>query len=75
MRARNVREIREGCERRRKARGGTEISISGSLRGFERGSMLSTRGRDVMYTLGCKRSLEVRPIENRADCKVNNQDT
>ena len=55
--------------------GGTEISILVRFEGFERGSMLSTRGRDVMYTLSCKRSLEVRPIENRADCKVNNQDT
>ena len=26
-----------------------------------------------MYTPRCKRSLEVRPFENRADCKVNSQ--
>ena len=55
--------------------GVTEISILVRFEGLRTWSMLSTRGRDVMYTLGCKRSLEVRPIENRADCKVNNQDT
>ena len=74
----------EGTERSRDSRRvvsgdarheGTEISI---LVRFEASNVvyaIDETGRDVMYTLSCKRSLEVRPIENRADCKVNNQGT
>ena len=59
--------VREGCDRDARHED-SERSILVRFEGFERG-LCYRRGRDVMYTPRCKRSLEVRPFENRADCK------